>query len=256
MAVDWSGALKGASKHIWLAEVVHGQIVRLEDGWTREGLINHLIEQGRNDLNVIVGIDFAFSMPGWFVESRGAKNGPEFWENVATEGETWLGDCPWPFWGKHEAKRPKDVELFRSTEKLVRDRHGVQAFSTFQMIGRGNVSTGSIRGMPLLRQLRTAGWRVWPFDQPGFPMVIEIFPTLLTDPKVTKLKLAPDVLLANEFPELSSKWIEIASSSDDAFDAAVSALVMARHVDGLCALPDLTKSSFHQLEGWIWDPRE
>ena len=44
-----------------------------------------------------------------------------------------------------------------------------------------------------------------------------------------------------------------AASSEDAFDAAVSALVMARHIDELAAPPRATDPQV-KLEGLIWHP--
>ena len=48
---------------------------------------------------------------------------------------------------------------------------------------------------------------------------------------------------------------ERAAGSEDAFDAAVSALVMARHRDELSALPPVPPGSRLRLEGAIWTPR-
>ncbi len=43
IAIDWSGALKGAAKKVWLAEVVEGRLVRVEDGRSREQVADYLI---------------------------------------------------------------------------------------------------------------------------------------------------------------------------------------------------------------------
>ena len=43
IAIDWSGAVTGAAKKIWLAEALDGQIVRLESGRTRDQITEHLI---------------------------------------------------------------------------------------------------------------------------------------------------------------------------------------------------------------------
>jgi hypothetical protein len=49
---------------------------------------------------------------------------------------------------------------------------------------------------------------------------------------------------------------ERAAGSEDAFDAAVSALVMARHREELSALPPVPPGSRLRLEGAIWTPRK
>src|SRR5687767_11355506 len=71
IAVDWSGALLNAQQKIWLAEVVDGQLVRLENGRDRPALTIHLIEQAKADPQVVVGLDFAFSLPAWYLKLRG-----------------------------------------------------------------------------------------------------------------------------------------------------------------------------------------
>ncbi|MEX0750548.1 MAG: hypothetical protein WD359_07030, partial [Dehalococcoidia bacterium] len=48
--------------------------------------------------------------------------------------------------------------------------------------GAGAVGTGSLRGMPMLHRLHAAGMHIWPYDDPGYPLVIEIYPRLLTGP--------------------------------------------------------------------------
>jgi len=79
---------------------------------------------------------------------------------------------------------------------------------------------------------------------------VEIFPRLLTGPvrKNNQDEREPylaDVQMAPEFRRL-------AATSEDAFDAAVSALVMPTAVDELLALPD---EPDYAVEGKIWQPR-
>jgi hypothetical protein len=49
--------------------------------------------------------------------------------------------------------------------------------------------------------------------------------------------------------------LERAAGSEDAFDAAVSAIIMSRHRDELSALPRVTDATV-RLEGWIWEPAD
>jgi hypothetical protein len=256
MAVDWSGRRTGAEKTIWLAEAAEGQIKRLENGRTRDQVVTHLIELATEAPNIVVGIDFAFGMPEWFAAQEGATNGPEFWEIVRRDGESWLQTCAWPFWGRAGSTKPERIETLRRTEIDVRERRNLIAFSTFQIAGGGQVGTGSIRGMPSLLDLHRAGWSIWPFDPPGFPMVIEIYPRLLMDAVIKSSPAACLQFLKNHFPNLDPLMGMFAASSEDAFDAAVSALVMSDHLDALRALPDLTDDPMDRLEGRIWDPKE
>jgi catechol 2,3-dioxygenase-like lactoylglutathione lyase family enzyme len=55
----------------------------------------------------------------------------------------------------------------------------------FQIGGAGAVGTGSLRGMQHLADLAHAGFSIWPFDRPGWPLAVEIYPRLFT-PGVVK----------------------------------------------------------------------
>lgn len=108
--------------------------------------------------------------------------------------------------------------------------------------------------MPHLLQLRSAGWRVWPFDPPGFPLVVEIYPRLLTGEVLKTVWRERLHYMETHFSHLDRRYIERAAGSDDAFDAAVSALIMDRHIDELIALPDLSGNFVDRFEGRIWSP--
>jgi hypothetical protein len=126
--------------------------------------------------------------------------------------------------------------------------------SIFQIGGAGAVGTGSLRGMPALQRLHTAGARIWPFSHNGAPVVVEIYPRLLTGPVRKSSPTARADLLASRYPALDDNQRRLAASSEDAFDAAVSALVMVEHVGDLAALPEHPEPIVG-LEGCIWHPR-
>src|SRR5712691_3135082 len=62
LAVDWSGARSGARRVIWVAEARAGTIVRLESGRDREEVTRFLLAEARRDPELVVGLDFAFSV--------------------------------------------------------------------------------------------------------------------------------------------------------------------------------------------------
>jgi ADP-ribosyl-[dinitrogen reductase] hydrolase len=248
LAVDWSGDAKGGANKIWLAEARGAQLVSLQSGRTRKRLTDHLIKMAETDPEFVVGLDFAFSFPREWCEERSWSNARDVWRAMSAEGEELLASCPPPFWGKHGVKQP-DGEVFRKTELLGPDKPK----SVFMINFPGNVSTGSIRGMPHLLALSDAGFSIWPFDPPGWPRVVEIYPRALTGP-VNKGKLdCRREYLRREYPNLAHEMRELAGSSEDAFDAAVSALRMELHTDEL-ALLDQTSDPFHLIEGEIWRP--
>jgi hypothetical protein len=125
--------------------------------------------------------------------------------------------------------------------------------SVFKINGAGSGGTGSIRGMPFLRELRAVGFSIWPFDPVSVPTVVEIYPRVLTE-AVKKSDLQARVAyFTNGGWGLSQYFLTLAHSSDDAFDALVSALAMDRWSDQLTRL---STASDHQtlLEGQIWLP--
>src|ERR1051326_1009434 len=86
IAVDWSGATHTARSHIWLAEAISpSELVRLECGRDREGLCAHLKSLPSNGL--VIGLDFAFSFPGWFIRSLGLQSAEQLWAHAAGHGE-------------------------------------------------------------------------------------------------------------------------------------------------------------------------
>ena len=123
----------------------------------------------------------------------------------------------------------------------------------FQIGGAGAVGTGSIRGMPHLLTLAEGGFTVWPFEPGGVPTVVEIYPRALTGP-VNKSRWADrHAFLLDRFPEQPRDLIERAAGSEDAFDAAVSALVMGAHAATLETVPSPT-DDVYRIEGKIWRP--
>jgi hypothetical protein len=256
VAVDWSGArdVRDQRKKIWLGEAVDGALVRLEDGRDRDALAAQLIADAERDPGLVVGLDFAFSLPAWALAALGADDAPALWALAERAGDGWLAGCVPPFWGRNGVRRPAGREEFRRTEREVRAVRGIVPKSALQVAGAGHVGTASVRGMPTLARLRAAGFHVWPFDRPAFPLVVEIYPRVLTG-AVNKSSFAERCeYLRTTFPELPTELAVHAMQSDDAFDAAVSALVMSRRVEEFLALPAADDPQ-RRAEGWIWEPR-
>jgi hypothetical protein len=140
------------------------------------------------------------------------------------------------------------------TEAAITPYGGVRPKSTFQVGGNGSVGTGSIRGWPVLARLRRNGFAIWPFDRGRVPLAVEVYPRACTGAVVKTDVRQRAALLDRQFPGLDRKLRDLAVASDDAFDAAVTALVMAEHADELVSLPRPEHPSA-RLEGWVWVPR-
>jgi hypothetical protein len=261
IAIDWSGRSGPEQRRaLWSAEVADGELVRLQGGRTRDELVKVLIAEADRDPNLIVGVDFAFSLPAWYLQDR-QLTPRQLWALLAQEALTptmqrvglarWMNDPELPFWTTGEAHaRLRPEQMFRRTEHEVR-LPGTQPKSVFQLVGAGQVGRGSLYGMQALCRLTAAGFRIWPFDPPALPLVVEIFPRVLTGPVRKNSPSERERYLAAA-PMVTSLR-RLAAASEDAFDAAISAVGMAARVEELRALPDAPS---YALEGKIWAPRE
>lgn len=120
----------------------------------------------------------------------------------------------------------------------------------FQIAGPGAVGTGSVRGIPLLPKLRDAGFAIWPFDNASQTLVVEIYPRVLTGAVVKSDAAARRIYLTRD-GRVPEDLIDEVASEEDPFEAALSALVMAEHVDELLAL---RAEPEYALECAIWRP--
>jgi hypothetical protein len=251
IAIDWSGAVQGAARKIWFAEVVDGRVARLECGRSRAEVEAFLLDEAARDPRVITGLDFAFSMPAWFLRERGFASASALWAHVASGGgEEWLEACEPPFWGRAGKRRPAADPLRPQTRRC---ENGIGAKPVFQVGGAGAVGTGSLRGMPMLHRLHERGFRIWPYDDPGWPLVIEIYPRALTGPVVKSRPDAREAYCAKHGTGVAREFIERACESEDAFDALFSARRMWECIDELRALPP-ARDDVERIEGAIWLP--
>jgi hypothetical protein len=263
VAVDWSGRASGVKQHLWLAEAAVGddgpELVRLECGRTREQLVDHLVDLLVVDLldlgPLVVGLDFSFSLPEWWLREQGFGDGPGLWTAAAARGEDWLQRCKPPFWGRPGCPRPLAGEQFRATERALRVG-GILPKSTFQVGGAGAVGTGSVRGWPHLARLRQAGYAVWPFDAPAAPpLVVEVWPRACTGAVVKSDPVARHAYVQHHLGHVRGAPRDLMCASEDAFDAACTALVMAEHATSFtCLAAPPGDDGAARREGWVWSP--
>jgi hypothetical protein len=256
LAVDWSGALRGVRRALWVAEARAKRLTRLECGRDREETIAHVLDLAEREPRLALGLDFAFSFPAWFLRERGIASAREAWEVAARSGEAWLARCEPPFWGRPGRPRPqpdRERSPFRFTEGERLPIRGIGPKSVFQIGGAGAVGTGSIRGMPKLLELSAAGFSIWPFDPPRLPMAFEIYPRWLTGRVAKTSEVSRRLFLATHADGEDPDILEAAAASEHALDAAASALAMTRHAATLGDLPR-DHDPLHLLEGRIWNP--
>jgi hypothetical protein len=219
-------------------------------GMSRAAAADRLLDLADRDDRLVVGLDFGFSLPAWYLAELGIAAAPELWAD-GDRLEGWLRACPAPFWGRPGRPRPNlpEPRHWRLTELATVPRPK----SMFQIGGAGAVGTASLRGMPVLDRLRRAGFAVWPMDRPCLPLVLEVWPRLCTGPVVKSRPEARRAWLAAHPAAFGPRLRRVAETSADAFDAAASALALAGALSGPACLglaerPDARVS----LEGWIW----
>ena len=265
--------------------------VQLEAGRTRDEITEWLIELAREIPRMVVSIDCCFSFPGWFLEEHGCEDMFAFWRKAnAGLAEQWLDrECDEiardeRFWGAPH-KRPAQFcgpgyrRMFRFADydnKIAQGMEGgdpepaakmrgITPKSPFQIGGSGSVGTGSLRAMTMLERLHDAGFRVWPLENAAIdakaprPLVVEMYTRLMTGAvaksnaearrKYLAAKRKTDALYAS----LGRAVLSNAQGSEDAFDALVSVIEMARYADEFGGLK-ATRDPELRREGLTWRP--
>ena len=292
VAVDWSGRVDvaGQRRHIWAGVWTRGRVT-LEAGRTREELVEWLIAMSRETPRMIVSLDCCFSFPAWFLAEHGCTSVFDFWRKVAEgQGERWLArECKEierdvRFWGAphkrpeefcgphlHRMLRLTDVDnkitpkLAGADPERAAKVKGITPKSPFQIGGSGSVGTGSLRAMPFLLRMWQAGFRVWPYESAALnhkrprPLLVEMYTRLMTGAVAKSNEAARSNYLAAKkrsdplYSSLSRPVIAKAKSGEDAFDALVSCLEMARWREEFATLK-ATSDEILRLEGITWRP--
>jgi hypothetical protein len=256
VAVDWSGDARAPRRGTRIAEVADGSLVDVRPGGPALALAEELGTLAAA-ASLVVGLDFAFGFPEWFARERiGAHVIDDVWAAAERDGEAWLARCEPPFWGRPRRPRPPADPARPQLRRT--DHETPPAKSPFQIGGAGAVGTGSIRGMPLLRLLRAAGFAIWPFDdapaslggeRPG--LVLEIYPRALAPPGLAKRDPGARAAHVAAHARIPMALRDAVAASEHAFDATIGALALSAHLSELAALradPD------YALEGAIWRP--
>jgi hypothetical protein len=203
-----------------MAVVREGRLVESRALATREEAVECVLGA---EPPVVAGFDFSFSVPVWFALANGCASIDDVWALARRDGEEWLAPAE-PFWRDRCNVSPE--RRFRRCE-----RRYPGAKSVFQLVGNGQVGAGSVRGMPLLADMRARGVAIWPFDEPSDRTVFEIYPSALR-------------------PLASARG---PFHSNDERDAVCSALVMWDAREPVAARRAATDPTT-RLEGDVWAP--
>lgn len=242
IAADWSGALRAEARTLRVATVAHGT-VRAVAAASREQAGDVLLDAAGTDPSLVAGLDFSFSMPGWWLDACGITEVGHLWDD-ADRLEGWLQRCAPPFWGRPGRPRPTLAgDPLRLTERSAPGNPG----SVFQIGGAGAVGTASLRGMPTLARLRAAGFSVWPFDPWRPPVVLEVWPRLAIGGLVKTRAAERDGWARRHGERLARPAADAVRRSPDALDAAAAALWLA---DRPGPRPNVDDPLIRK-EGWI-----
>jgi hypothetical protein len=289
--MDAAGQRRHIWAGVW-TEHAEGQVqVELEAGRTREEVAEWLIDLARETPRMVVSIDCCFSYPAWFLKEHGCADMFAFWKKAnAGLAERWLAkECDAiardeRFWGKPH-KRPEQFcgegyrRMFRfadydnkiaqalpggDAERAAKMR-GITPKSPFQIGGSGSVGTGSLRAMTMLERLHGAGFRVWPLESSALkavrpkPLLVEMYTRLMTgtvaksNAEARKRYLAAKRKGDSFYAPVGRAVLAKARGSEDAFDALVSVIEMARHAEEFASLK-ATRNPELRREGLTWRP--
>jgi hypothetical protein len=244
LGIDWSGDARAETEpslKLWIAEAVDGELRALTPA-SRHGAVDSIVAAAdRAGDDLLCGLDFSFAYPAWFMEERGFRTGPDLWARYEE-----LDPGQPPFYGGKATSAPPLERRFRVTE-LALKAAGHHCGSTFQVSGPGSVGTGTLRGLPHLARLAASGLRVWPFDARPGPVVAEVYPRLFTGPVVKSRAAARAAAWEAAAVPAPAALRELAVASEDAFDAALTAVALSQGVRRPSRdLPDGVVT----LEGW------
>ena len=88
-----------------VCEVSSGES-KLLPGMLRSEVEAWLLGLASDQARVVVGLDFSFSLPAWFLSEQGCSSAPELWEQAESEGERWLREPHPHFLGPRQRFAP------------------------------------------------------------------------------------------------------------------------------------------------------
>ena len=199
--IDWSGQAVARPKGLALAWCDSGdaapELATRANGWSREAILDWLIDQARMKADLIVGLDLSPALPFADADAYfpGVPDQPRearaLWQLVdeTCAGEPHLGasgfaDHPAfaPHFRRHGGREGAafggGAGRFRAVELRQRGC-GVSPVSCFNLVGAAQVGKSSLTGMRVLHRLARRV-PVWPFDpvpERG-PLIVEIYTSI------------------------------------------------------------------------------
>ena len=265
--MNWSGQadIAGQRRAIWTATARDGALTSLATGRDRREAVGAVLDALAAEPATIVGLDFAFSWPRWYLDARGLGEAEGAWEQAATLAPLASRDLPRPFWGagiRPLREAGLDArEAYRVTEQAADAASAGARVEPSTRAATGPSASSRSAGCRSCAICWRAGAAVWPFDAPAgtAPVVAEIFPRMIARglaPPSAGRGAAFRARVVGALPEAALGRVAGARdrtlASQDAFDAAVSAIALSRD-----PAAGLTAPAGEPVcrEGWIWGVR-
>lgn len=198
--IDWSGARGERQRGIAVAvSDGPGKMPKLiEQRWSREAVLDWLIDHAARGSDLLVGMDFSAALPfldagayfpGWLDSPDDARGLWKLIDDLCHDDPHLeagsLVDHPEAsrYFRRHGGRQGdmfgRGNGRYRLVERICRDdRHG-PATSCFNLVGAAQVGKSSLTGMRMLHRLE-GRVPIWPFDPvPGAgPVIVEAYTTI------------------------------------------------------------------------------
>ena len=249
IAIDWSGQAVERPKGLAVARCSLGSaaptLVQPERGWSRQGILDWLLELAATKTRALIGLDLSASFPfadrgaffpGWDQSPRDAKSLWALADRLSAD-DPHLGASS--FVAHRDARRhfrqrfdrgdlyPAGRGRFRVVEHGQAAMH-LSAYSCFNLVGASQVGKSSLTGMRVFHRL-AGRVPIWPFDSlpESGPVIVEIYtalPARQAGMRKGLSKIRDDATLDAMLAAFgSAPHIPLARYDDHATDAILSA---------------------------------
>ena len=281
--IDWSGQEVARPKGLAVAWCESGDaapvLVTSPGRWSREAILDWLLEQGQAQRDLLIGLDLSPALPftdagAYFPEGPAGqpRDARALWQLVdeTCAGEPYLGASSFAdhldfaahfrrHGGREGTAFGGGAGRYRAVEHRQRGC-GVSPVSCFNLVGAAQVGKSSLTGMRVLHRL--AGQvPVWPFDavpERG-PLIVEIYTSIAARAagiRKGRSKIRDRASLDAALAQLGSQLhAPLAKYDDHSTDAILTAawLRAVAHDPALWNPPGL--DAVRHTEGWTFGAR-
>ncbi len=282
--IDWSGQAverpKGIALAISEADDRAPSLLRPDRGWSRQAILDWLLDHAAKQSDLLIGIDFSTALPfidcgayfpGWAESPADART---LWATIDTmcAGDPHLAATGLTIHaeaGRHfrrsDGRTTVTGDLFgtgigrlRLVERICREAGHGNAVSGFNLIGAAQVGKSTLTGMRMLHRL-AGRVPVWPFDPvpDRGPMIVEIYTSVAARAAGLprgRSKMRDEASLATALAAFDLPPPAALAAYDDHKTDAILTAAWLRRAAGEEKLwqPPLLTDQIARLEGWTF----